>query len=79
MFVDKETYYSMPLTRWFDKSGKTIKDDYPELFAENQKTKMLGRQSGMPVQLLLMSKLVRETLKAKGYDREEGVRGRAIV
>ena len=29
-FMDKETYDSLPLTRWLDKSGKTI-EDHPEL------------------------------------------------
>ena len=29
-FMDKETYDSLPLTRWLDKSGKPI-EDHPEL------------------------------------------------
>ena len=28
--MDKETYYRLPLTRWLDKSGKSI-EDHPEL------------------------------------------------
>ena len=27
-FMDKETYDSLPLTRWLDKSGKPIEDRY---------------------------------------------------
>ena len=41
-FMDKETYDSLRLTRWLDKSGKPIE-----------------------------SKIVGETLKAKGYDLDE--------
>ena len=33
----------------------------------------------MPMEILLKPKLVRETLKAKGYDLEEVEKGRAVV
>ena len=69
-FMDKETYDSLPLTRWLDKSGKPIKDN-PELPTELQETTILRRQYGVPVEILLKSKLVREALKAKSYDVEE--------
>ena len=35
-FMDKETYDSLPLTRWLDKSGKPI-EDHPELPKETTK------------------------------------------
>ena len=34
-FVEKETYDSLPLTRWLDKSEKPI-EDHPELPAEHE-------------------------------------------
>ena len=37
-FIDKETYDSLPLTRWLDKSGKLI-EDHPELPAEHETKK----------------------------------------
>ena len=37
-FMDKETYDSLPLTRWLDKSGKPI-EDHPELPKETTKKK----------------------------------------
>ena len=58
--MDKDTYGSFPLTRWLDKSKKAI-DDHPELLTEHEETKLLGRQSRMPIEFLLKLKLVRET------------------
>ena len=66
-FMDKETYDSLPLTRWLDKSGKPI-EDYPELPEEPQKKTILKKKRGIPIEIMLKSKIVRETLKAKGYD-----------
>ena len=77
-FMDKETYESLPLTRWLDKLGKPI-EDHPELPFKDQETKILGRQLGTQVELLIKSKLVRETLKAKDYDLEEVKVGRTAV
>ena len=65
--MDKETYDSLPLTRWLDKSGKP-KEDHPELPEEPQKKTILKKNRGMPIEIMLKSKIVRETLKAKGYD-----------
>ena len=65
--MDKETYDSLPLTRCLDKSGKPIKD-HPELPEEPQKKTILKKNLGMPIEIMLKSKIVRETLKAKGYD-----------
>ena len=76
--MDKETYDILPLTRWLDKSGKPI-GDHPEELIEYQETEMRGRQSEMPLEILLNSKLVRETLKPKGYDTEEVEERRALV
>ena len=66
-FMDKETYDSLPLTRWLDKSGKPI-EDHPELPEEPKKKTILKKKRGIPIEIMLKSKIVRETLKAKGYD-----------
>ena len=65
--MDKETYDSLPLTRWLDKSGKPI-EDHPELPKEPQEKTILKRNRGIPIEVILKSKIVRETLKAKDYD-----------
>ena len=62
-FMNKETNDSLPFTRWLDKSGKTI-EDHPELPAEHETKKTLKRKTGMPMEMMLKSKIVRETLKA---------------
>ena len=66
-FMDKETYDSLPLTRWLEKSGTPI-EDHPELSEEPQKETILKKNRGMPIEIMLKSKIVRETLKAKGFD-----------
>ena len=66
-FMDKETYDSLPLTRWLDKSGKPI-EDHPELPKKPPKKTILKKIRGMPIRIMLKSKIVRETFKAKGYD-----------
>ena len=65
--MDKETYDSLPLTRWLDKSGKPI-EGHPELPKETLEKTILKKSSGIPIGIMLKSKIVRETLKAKGYD-----------
>ena len=67
-FMDKETCDSLPLTRWLDKSGKPI-EDHPELAKEAPGKTILKKTRGIPIGIMLKSKIVRETLKAKGYDR----------
>ena len=66
-FMDKETYDSLPLTRWLDKSGKPV-EDHPELPKEPPEKTTLKKNRGMPIGIILNSKIVRETLKAKCYD-----------
>ena len=66
-FMDKETYDSLPLTRWLEKSGKPI-EDHPELPKERPEKTILKKTRGMPIEIMLKSKIVRDTLKAKGYD-----------
>ena len=44
-FMDKETYDSLPLTRWLDKSGKPI-DDHPELPKESPEKTILKKPEG---------------------------------
>ena len=65
--MDKETYDSLPLTRWLDKSGRPI-EDHPELPEEPLEKTILKKSRRIPIGIMLKSKIVRETLKAKGYD-----------
>ena len=77
-FVDNKTYDSLPLTRWVDKSRKPI-EDHPEEPIEHRETEILGRRSRMPVEILLKSKLGRETLNTKGCVIEKIEKERAVV
>ena len=77
-FMNKETYDSLPLTRWLDKSGKPI-EDHPELPKEPPEKTILKKTRGMPVGIMLKSKIVRETLKAKGYDLNQVEMGQAQI
>ena len=77
-FMDKETYDSLPLKRWLDKSGKPI-EDHPELPKEPPEKTILKKTRGMPIGILLKSKIVRETLKAKGYDLNQVETGDAQI
>ena len=76
--MDKETYDSLPLTRWLDKSGKPI-EDHPELRKEPPEKTILKKTRGMPIGIMLRSKIVRETLKAKGYDLNQVETGQAQI
>ena len=76
--MDKGTYDSLTLTGWLEKSGEPIKD-HPKIPTEERRTKILGRQIRMPVEILLNWKLVKEKLEAKIYDLDEIEKGRAIV
>ena len=75
-FMDKETYDSLPLTRWLDKSGKPM-EDHPELPKIPPEKTILKKKRGMPIGIMLKSKIVRETLKAKGYDLNQVETGEA--
>ena len=77
-FMDKETYDSLPLTRWLDKSGKSI-EDHPELPKEPPEKTILKMNRGMPIGIILKSKIVRETLKAKGYALNQVETGEAQI
>ena len=77
-FMDKETYDSLPLTRWLDKSGKPI-EDHPKLPKEPPEKTVLKKTRGMPIGMMLKSKIVRETLKAKGYDLNQVETGQAQI
>ena len=77
-FMDKETYDSLPLTRWLDKSGKPIQD-HPELPEEPPEKTILKKTRGTPMGIMLKSKTVRETLKAKGYDLNKVETGEAQI
>ena len=77
-FMDKETYDSLQLTRWLDKSGKPM-EDHPELPRDCPEKTILKRTQGMPMEIMLKSKTVRETLKAKGYDLNQVETGRAEI
>ena len=69
-FMDKETYDSLPLTRWLDKSGEP-KEDHPELPAEQETKKMLKIETGTPMEMMLKSKIMTEILEAKSSDLDE--------
>ena len=77
-FMDKETYDSLPLTRWLNKSGKPI-EDHPEIPKEPPEKTILKKRRGMPIGIMLKSKIVRETLKAKGYDLSQVETGDAQI
>ena len=70
--MNKETYDSLPLMRWLDKSGKPIEDN-PELPKERPEKTILKRNQWMPMEIMLKSKIARETFqssrKGKGRDR----------
>ena len=69
--MDKETYDSLPITKWLDKSGKPI-EDHLELPKEPLEKTILKKNRGK-------SKFVRETLKAKGYDLNQVETGEAQI
>ena len=71
-------YDSLPLTRWLDKSGKPI-EDHPELPQEHPEKTILKRIQEKPMEIMLKSKIVRETLKAKDYDLNQVETGRAVI
>ena len=77
-FMDKETYDSLPLTRWLEKSGKPI-EDQPELPKEPPEKTILKKTRGMPMEIMPKSKVVRETHKAKSYDLNQVETGRAVI
>ena len=77
-FMDKETYDSLPLTRWLDKSGKPI-EDHPELPEETPEKTILQKNRGIPIKVMLKSKIVRDTLKAKGFDLNQVETGDAQI
>ena len=77
-FMDKERYDSLPLTRWLDKTDKPI-EDHPELPEERPEKTILKKNRGMPMEVMLKSKIVRETLKAKGYDLNQVETGSAEI
>ena len=77
-FIDKETYDSLPLTKWLDKSGKPI-EDHPDLPKERQVKTILKRNQGMPIEIMLKLKTVRETFKAKSCDLNQVETGKAEI
>ena len=77
-FMDKETYDSLPLTKGLEKSSKPI-EDHPELPEEPPGRTILKKNRGIPIGIMLKSKVVRETLKAKGYDLNQVETGDAQI
>ena len=77
-FMDKETYDSLPLTRCLDKLGKPIQD-HPELPEEPPEQTILKKTRGTLMGIMLKSKIVREKLKAKGYDLNKEETGEAHI
>ena len=62
-FMDKETYDSLPLTRWLDKSGKPI-EDHPELPKEPLEKTTLKKNRRIPI--------FKEGTEHLGLDQESG-------
>ena len=60
------------------KSGKPI-EDHPESPKDTTKETILKNNRGMPIGIMLKSKIVRETLKAKGYDLNQVETGEAQI
>ena len=77
-FMDMETYDSLPLTRWLDKSDKPV-EDHPELPKKPQEKTILKKTRGMTIGIMPRSKIVKETLKAKGYDLNQVETGDAEI
>ena len=62
MFLDRETYEALPLTRWLGKSGHPIPGN-PELPVEKAaEIKILSKKDPVPLDLLLRSNLVQQEL-----------------
>ena len=76
--MDKETYDSLPLARWLNKSGKPI-EDHPEIAKEHPEKTILKRTQEVPMEIMLKSKIVRETLKTIGYDMNQVEPGRVVI
>ena len=76
--MDEETYDSLPLTRWLNKSGKPI-EDQPELPKEPPEKTILKKTRGMPIGIMLKSKIVRGTLKTKGFNLNQVETGEAQI
>ena len=64
---DKETYDSLPLTRWLDKSGKPI-EDHPELPKEPPEKTILRKSKRIPIEIIL-----------KSEDREGDAQGKRLL
>ena len=69
-FMDKETYDSLPLTMWLERSGKPI-EDHSERPAEHEAKEILKRNPGSPMEMMIKSEIVSKRLKAEGYDLDE--------
>ena len=62
LFLNKETYEALPLTRWLDKSGYPI-SGHPELPVEKAaEIKVLSKKDPVHLDLLLRSNLVQQEL-----------------
>ena len=61
-FMDKETYDSLPLMRWLDKSGKPIQD-HQELPKEPPEKTILKKTRGKPIGIMLKSTGSHDTAK----------------
>ena len=78
MRIFLHAYDFLPLTRWLDKSGRPI-EDHPKLPANEQKLKLLARRPETPLNVLLSSGQVRETMNTKRYDVEKIDKGTTFV
>ena len=68
LFLDKETYDELPLTRWLEKSEHPI-TGYPELTVEaSAEMKILVKGDPVPLDLLARSNLVQQELTRLGIN-----------
>ena len=77
-FMDKETYDSLPLTRYLDKLSKPM-EDHLEMPEERPERTIIKKSRAMPMEVMLKSKIMRKTLKAKGYDLKQVEAGSAKI
>ena len=68
LFLNKETYEALPLTRWLDKSGHPI-PGHAELPVEKAaEIKILSQKDPVPLELLLRSNLVQQELSRMNFN-----------
>ena len=62
LFLDRETYETLPLTRWLGKSGHPIPGNHELPVEKAAEIKILAKKDPVPLDLLLRSNLVQQEL-----------------